>query len=182
MLRSVVPANPAAFLNKSDSQRKRFGGYIPIGKSPKHGFIFFLLFLFKSGGSNGIHRLRNQSVMFQCVFKQNAGRTVNTARRQVRRSVPVSFGQFHCNAKVLTALCHACGLDFEKPYRINADGRTEEIRFFKVQFSLSFCSSLPASRQKHGCDGDKHRCRYNDKLCRHKVQDRPFRRLRPLCL
>ena len=97
MLRSVVPANPAAFLNKSDSQRKRFGGYIPIGKSPEHGFIFFLLFLFKSGGSNGIHRLRNQSVMFQCVFKQNAGRTVNTARRQVRRSVPVSFGQFHCN-------------------------------------------------------------------------------------
>ena len=77
MLRSVVPANPAAFLNKSDSQRKRFGGYIPIGKSPEHGFIFFLLFLFKSGGSNGIHRLRNQSVMFQCAFKQNAGRTVN---------------------------------------------------------------------------------------------------------
>ena len=120
MLRSVVPANPAAFLNKSDSQRKRFGGYIPIGKSPEHGFIFFLLFLFKSGGSNGIHRLRNQSVMFQCVFKQNAGRTVNTARRQVRRSVPVSFGQFHCNAKVLTALCHACGLDFEKPYRFSS--------------------------------------------------------------
>lgn len=110
MLRSVVPANPAAFLNKSDSQRKRFGGYIPIGKSPEHGFIFFLLFLFKSGGSNGIHRLRNQSVMFQCVFKQNAGRTVKTARRQVRRSVPVSFGQFPCNAKALTALCHACEL------------------------------------------------------------------------
>lgn len=47
MLRSVVPANPAAFLNKSDSQRKRFGGYIPIGKSPEHGFIFFILFLSK---------------------------------------------------------------------------------------------------------------------------------------
>ena len=116
MLRSVVPANPAAFLNKSDSQRKRFGGYIPIGKSPEHGFIFFLLFLFKSGGSNGIHRLRNQSVMFQCAFKQNAGRTVNSARRQVRRSVPVSFGQFPCNAKALTALCHACELGLRKPY------------------------------------------------------------------
>ena len=46
MLRSVVPANPAAFLNKSDSQRKRFGGYIPIGKSPEHGFIFFILFTY----------------------------------------------------------------------------------------------------------------------------------------
>ena len=57
MLRSVVPANPAAFLNKSDSQRKRFGGYIPIGKSPKHGFIFFLLFLFKSGGSNTVSEI-----------------------------------------------------------------------------------------------------------------------------
>lgn len=173
MLRSVVPANPAAFLNKSDSQRKRFGGYIPIGKSPEHGFIFFILFLFKSGGSNGIHRLRNQSEMFQCVFRQNAGRTVKTARRQVRRSVPVSFGQFPWNAKALTALRHACEL---------GRGRTKEIRFFKVRFSLSFCSSLPASRQKHGCGGDKHRCRYNDKLCRHKVQDRPLRRLRPLCL
>ena len=106
MLRSVVPANPAAFLNKSDSQRKRFGGYIPIGKSPEHGFIFFLLFLFKSGGSNGIHRLRNQFVMFQCVFKQNA---VGKQTVMLRLSA-----LSHCRAKILVPakMLNRCGLLF----------------------------------------------------------------------
>jgi len=46
MLRSVVPANPAAFLNKSDSQRKRFGGYIPIGKKSRTRFHIFFFFFF----------------------------------------------------------------------------------------------------------------------------------------
>ena len=108
MLRSVVPANPAAFLNKSDSQRKRFGGYIPIGKSPEHGFIFFILFLlcFRSQDNKlGVHFLSWSPDGKYIVFEPSDWLIVH--RRVERRACPRLCGSGTPLAVVCTPFCYS---------------------------------------------------------------------------
>ncbi len=91
LFRFCDPVEIFALLHEPKPQRERLGRHIPIGEGSEGRFILLFLFLFKGGAGNGIYRLGNQPVAAEGIFKGNVGGSVNTARKQVRRSVPVSF-------------------------------------------------------------------------------------------